>query len=119
MHVCSVIQLYLTLCGPMDCARQVPLSMGFSRQEHWSEFLFSTPGHSPDPGTEPGFLLSPALTGKFFTLATKLIKMIVNYKTIGQREINNTHSTSNYWLHLKLQSNKVATATKIRQPQKP
>ena len=136
--MCAQSFSYIWLfAAPWTC--QVPLSMGFSRQEHWSEFLFSTPGHSPDPGTEPGFLVSPALAGKFFTtsttweapnmkcniyfnsrwwklcgrvipivvclpLATKLIKMIVNYKTIEQREINNAHSTSNCWLHLKLQS---------------
>ena len=26
----------LTLCDPMDCSHQAPLSMGFSRQEYWS-----------------------------------------------------------------------------------
>ena len=30
---CLVTKLRLTLCDPMDCARQAPLSMGFSRQE--------------------------------------------------------------------------------------
>ena len=33
--------------------RQVPLSMGFPRQEYWSGLPFSTPGHLPDPGIEP------------------------------------------------------------------
>ena len=32
----KVTQSYLTLCELMDCARQAPLSMGFSRQEYWS-----------------------------------------------------------------------------------
>ena len=36
MHAKS-LQLCPTLCDPMDCvAHQVPLSMGFSRQEYWS-----------------------------------------------------------------------------------
>ena len=39
-------------------AHQVLLSMGFSRQEYWSELLFPSPGDPPDPGMEPG---SPAL----------------------------------------------------------
>ena len=39
-------------------ARQAPLSMGFSRQEYWSELPFSSAGDLPDPGIEPR---SPAL----------------------------------------------------------
>ena len=31
-----VVQSCLTLCNPRDFSRQVPLFMGFSRQEHWS-----------------------------------------------------------------------------------
>ena len=33
-------QLCPTLCDPMDCSPQAPLSMGFSRQEHWSGLPF-------------------------------------------------------------------------------
>ena len=44
--------------------RQVPLSMGFSSQEHWSKLPRPTPGDLPDPGMEPG---SPALADEFFT----------------------------------------------------
>ena len=32
--------------------------MGFPRKEHWSELPFLSPGHLPNPGTEPA---SPAL----------------------------------------------------------
>ena len=39
-------------------ADQVPLSMGFSRQEYWSGLPFPSPGDLPGPGIEPG---SPAL----------------------------------------------------------
>ena len=39
-------------------ALQVPLSMGFSRQEYWSGLLFLSPGDLPDSGIKPG---SPAL----------------------------------------------------------
>ena len=48
-------QSCLTLCGPMDCALQAPLFMGFSRQEYWSGFPFASPGDLPNPvlGTEP------------------------------------------------------------------
>ena len=36
-----VAKSHLTLCDPMD--RQAPLSMGFSRQEHWSGSPFPSP----------------------------------------------------------------------------
>ena len=42
----------------MDVAYQAPLSMGFSRQEYWSEVPFPFPGDLPDPGIKPW---SPAL----------------------------------------------------------
>ena len=35
---CSVTQLCLTLCDPVDCTHQDPLSMRFSRQEYWSQW---------------------------------------------------------------------------------
>ena len=40
-------------------ACQAPLSMGFSRQEYWSEKLFPSPGDLSNPGTEPMSPLSP------------------------------------------------------------
>ena len=33
----------LTLATPWTIARQAPLSVGFPRQEHWSELLFPSP----------------------------------------------------------------------------
>ena len=34
-------------------AHQVPLSMGFSKQEYWSGLPFPFPGDLPDPGIKP------------------------------------------------------------------
>ena len=42
---------------PWTVARPAPLSMGFSRQQHWRGLPFPSPGDLLDPGTEP---LSPA-----------------------------------------------------------
>ena len=39
---------------------QVPLFMGFSRQEYWGGLPFPSPGHLPDPGIEPESPVSPA-----------------------------------------------------------
>ena len=36
-------QSCLTLCDPMDWARQAPLSMGFARQEYWRGLPFPSP----------------------------------------------------------------------------
>ena len=40
---------------------QAPLSMGFPRQEYWSEWPFPSPGDLPDPGIEPASPVSLAL----------------------------------------------------------
>ena len=52
---------------PWTVAQQAPLSMVFSRQEHWSGLPWPPPGELPDPGIEP---MSPALPGRFFTTST-------------------------------------------------
>ena len=51
--VCSLAQSCLTLCNPMNCARQALLSMEFPRQEYWSGLSFPPPGDLPHPGIEP------------------------------------------------------------------
>ena len=45
------VRLFAT---PWTAAYQVPLSMGFSRQEYWSGLPFTSPGDLPNPGIEPG-----------------------------------------------------------------
>ena len=64
------LQLCSTLCNPMDCACQAPLSKGYSRQEYWSGLPCSSPRDLPDPGMELASLMSPALAGGFFTPST-------------------------------------------------
>jgi len=72
------LQSYLTLCDPMncsppgsscdpiDCSPQAPLSMGFSRQEHWSGLPCPPPGDLPDPRIRSKSLMPPASAGGFF-----------------------------------------------------
>ena len=62
----SRVRLFVT---PLPVARQAPLSMGFFRQEYWSGLLCPPPGDLPDPGIKPESPASPALTGRFFTIA--------------------------------------------------
>ena len=54
----------LTLVTPWTVVFQAPLSMGFSRQEYWSELSFPLLGHVLNPGIEPK---SPALQADSFT----------------------------------------------------
>ena len=54
----------LTLCDPMDCVHQAPLSMGFPRQEYWRGLPFPFPMDLPYPGIEA---VSPSLAGGFFS----------------------------------------------------
>ena len=58
------VQLFVT---PWTVAHQAPLSLGFPRQEYWIGLPFPPPGDLPDPGIIPVSLVSPALTGRFFT----------------------------------------------------
>ena len=71
MHVCvlshlSRVRLFAT---PWTVACQAPLSMGFSKQEHWSGLPCPPPGDLPDPGIKLTSLMSPVLAGGFFTTA--------------------------------------------------
>ena len=58
---CSVM---LDSVTPWTVAHQAPLSMEFSRQEHWSGVPFPSPEHLPDPGNEPR-----SVAGRFFTIS--------------------------------------------------
>ena len=64
-YVLSVVSDSVT---PWTAARQVPISMGFSRQEYWSGLPLPPPRNIPDPGIKPASLDSPALAGGFFTI---------------------------------------------------
>ena len=51
-------------------AIEAPLSVRFPRQEYWSALSFPPLGDLPKPGIKPGSLMSPALSGRFFTTRT-------------------------------------------------
>ena len=66
---------------PQTVAHQAPLSLGFHRQEYWSQLPFPSPGNFPDPRTEPK---SPALGGRFFNTELPR-KPTVEYYTVTKR----------------------------------
>ena len=55
--VAKAAQLRPTLYDPTGCSLQAPLSMGFSRQEHWSGLPQAPPHDIPNPGIDSGLLL--------------------------------------------------------------
>ena len=70
---------------PQTIGRQAPLSMEFSRQEHWSGLSFPSPGDLPDPGIKPGFpslkvdslpffTILSCIEGGFFKQENKMVK---------------------------------------------
>ena len=68
-RVCCVLIHVQLFVIPWTVAHQVPLSMGFSRQEYWSVLPFPTPEDLPDPGVELVSLAPPALAGDSLPLA--------------------------------------------------
>ena len=59
-HVRHFATLWTVAC-------QAPLSMGFSMQEYWRGLPCSPPRDLPNLRIKPESLMSPALTGRFFT----------------------------------------------------
>ena len=66
---------------PWTVAWQVPLAMGFSRQEYWSGLPFPSLGNLPDPGVKPG---SPALQAD--SLPTEALRKLM--WTLKQNDSN-------------------------------
>ena len=63
LHSCPIV------CNLWPAARQAPLTLDVSRQEYWSHLSCPPPGDLLNPGTGPASLISPVLTGEFFTIA--------------------------------------------------
>ena len=62
----SRVQLCAT---PQTEAHEAPLSLGFSRQEHWSGLPIQSPGNLPYPENKSAFPVSPAFASGFFNTA--------------------------------------------------
>ena len=77
------VQLFATL---WTIARQAPLSMGFSRQEHWSGLSCPPLGDLPDAGIEPVSLMFPSLAGRLFTTRATGSQYINVYVYIWRRK---------------------------------
>ena len=67
---CSVAQLCPILCGPTDYSPPGSSAHGIFQDRILEGVPFPVPGYLPNPGIEPESLVSPALTGRFFTTST-------------------------------------------------
>ena len=78
---------------------QAPLSMGFSRQEYWSELVCLPPGDLPDPGMEP---VKPVPGAKMLETATLDEISAISHSFYCQFLVindfiqSNNHMTSNH-----------------------
>ena len=61
---CAHSVMFDSFATPWTVAHQVPLSMGFPRQEYWSDLSFPSLGESSQ---SRGQIHAPALTGRLFT----------------------------------------------------
>ena len=55
LNVLSCFNCVWLFATAWTVAHQASLSMGFSRQEHWSGLPFPSPGDLPNPGIEPSY----------------------------------------------------------------
>ena len=87
VRVCLVAQSYVTLCNLWTVARSAPLSMGFSRQEYWSELPFPPSGDLPNPRIEPE---SPALQADSLPLSHQGSPLVGVVDAVGYFQISCT-----------------------------
>ena len=83
---------------PWAVAHQAPLTMGFSRQEHWSRLPLPTPGDLPNPEVEPNS------TGRFFTTEVPgkpLLGISTGSNFIPFSSVSSVHSflSNSLWPH--------------------
>ena len=68
MLLCCTLSHVRLFATPWTVAHQGPLSMEFSRQESWSEFLLPTPRELPDWGIKSASLATPTVAGNSLPL---------------------------------------------------
>ena len=70
VYVVSCVRLFVT---PWIIAYQVPLSMGFPKQEYWSGLPFPLLRDLPDPGIQLWSLASPADSLSLYNLRSPIV----------------------------------------------
>ena len=88
----KVIQLFLTLCDPMDCTLSGSADHGIFQAKNRSGLLFPSPGIFPTQE----FNLGPLIAGRLFTICTTS----ETFEVITISEISKTRKKYIIWLHL-------------------
>ena len=91
-HVRHFATLWTVAC-------QAPLSMGFSMQEYWSGLPCSPPRDLPNLRIKPESLMSPALTGRFFTTSATWEAHLIHGKALINICISKFKSLKPHFLH--------------------
>ena len=107
----SYVLLFVT---PWTVACQVPVSMGFPRQESQSGLPFPSPEDLPHPGIEPTSLISPALLGTYVTTSTTWEVLIGIKCTINEKCLNHLETIPSRQSMEKLSSAKLVHDAKKR-----
>ena len=81
----KLLQYCPPLVSPWTVAHQASLSLGFSREEHWSRLPCPPPGDLADPGIEPAFLVLRWHAGS--------LPLVTLGKLQAQYRVKNTYHT--------------------------
>ena len=65
-HVLNHFSCVWLFATPWTITHQVPLSLGFFRQEYWRGLPFTSPGNLPNPGIKLASPLAPALQQRLY-----------------------------------------------------
>ena len=84
VHACSVASVVSDSAILWTVAHQVPLSMRFSRREYWSGLPCPPPGDLPSSGVKPESLMSPSLSGGFFTTRATWEALVISVVLMTQ-----------------------------------
>ena len=126
MHA-KLLQSCPTLCDPTDCSPSGS-SVHEILQARILKLWCPLPGDRLSPGTEPAFLRSPALAGRFFTTSTTweapkeqvveclVWDIILNFKNL---KFTNQYCVCMWWLktkNIKMWSGKIYSSSKWLRP---
>ena len=73
----KLLQLYTTLCNPMDCGPPGSSVNGILQARIGSGLSCPPPGDRPNPGIEPVSLMSPRLAGRIFVVVVVVVVVVV------------------------------------------
>ena len=109
-----------SLRPPWIVAYQVPLPMGFSRQEYWIGLPCPSPGDLPDPGIKPVSPVAPALQADSLLLShwgSPEQLLVVSFSRVGHPQSTEIRANRGTMIaNVQLQTRKSETFTLCSHP---